>query len=191
MTLAIGVLVLAVQAPAAALPFGASSLWSFTVAGVLMALMCAAIAVRHRPLVLAAAGAALYTVSGIVVTVIGGIPTNVAPHHISQAAQVTLSLVWVGIGVGALGAALARRSPLLRRCGMGILALAAAKALILDTSALTSVARSWRSSASVWSCFLPRTSSRSLNGARSTTMSAPARRCDRRTHRCRERVLAA
>jgi uncharacterized membrane protein len=36
---------------------------------------------------------------------------------------------------------LACRSALLRRCGMGILVLAAAKALILDMSELTSVAR--------------------------------------------------
>ena len=139
--LVIGLSVLLVQAPPAALLFGASSLATFAVAGVFMTATCAVIAAVHRPFVFAAAAVALYTVSGIVVTAIGGERTSAAPDHISQAAQVTLSLVWVVAGVVVLGAALIRRSALLRRCGMGILALAAAKALIVDLSALTSVAR--------------------------------------------------
>jgi len=138
--LGVSAIVLLTQAPPNALLYGAGSLPTFIAAAAIMTTAGVIVSRVWAPAAPVAAGLALYGVSGVIVTAIGGERPDYS-HAISQPAQVTLSLVWVGVGVTVLGVALSRHSPVIRRAGMSLVVLAAAKALLIDMAALSSGAR--------------------------------------------------
>ena len=129
--------VLVTTGPPRSLAYGAAHGW-WALAAATMTTLAAAVAAAVVPsrwrtgAVAVALSIALYGVSVLVVTAL-------TPHagHVAQAAQLALSIVWTVWGVGLLGAGVARRSPLglfLRRGGIALAGIAAAKVVLVDTA---------------------------------------------------------
>ena len=90
---------------------------------------------RERLRTGAVAGALLVALYGVSVLVVTALTPDL--HDVTQAAQLALSVVWTLWGIALLGAGVVRRTPLglfLRRSGIALAAVAAAKVLIVDTS---------------------------------------------------------
>lgn len=128
---------LVVTAPPEALAYGAANGWwaliaaAIAAAAAVAAAWCAPLAWRTGAIA-AALLVALYGVSVLVVTALT--PNG---DHTTQVAQLALSVVWTIWGVALLGAGVVRTSTLgivLRRSGIALAGIAAAKVLIVDTA---------------------------------------------------------
>jgi uncharacterized membrane protein len=126
-----------VTAPPEALAYGAANGW-WALIGAAIAAAAAVVAAWCAPLswrtsaIAAALLVALYGVSVLVVTALT--PNG---DHTTQVAQLALSVVWTIWGVALLGAGVVRTSTLgivLRRSGIALAGIAAAKVLIVDTA---------------------------------------------------------
>jgi hypothetical protein len=128
---------LVVTAPPEALAYGAANGWwaliaaAIATAAAVVAAWCAPLAWRTGAIA-AALLVALYGVSVLVVTALT--PNG---DHTTQVAQLALSVVWTIWGVALLGVGVVRTSTLgivLRRSGIALAGIAAAKVLIVDTA---------------------------------------------------------
>jgi uncharacterized membrane protein len=138
-----------VEAPPIALLTGAASLRAAAEAlGVLIiALLSVAWreAVRWRPWLLVAAGAALYLISVTIITAFqpaaGTDFSMVLDLTVRQQGQVLLSACWGTVGVAGLILGLRRNTALVRDVALGLLLLTIGKVFLYDLSTLTSVYR--------------------------------------------------
>jgi len=132
--------ILMFEAPPQALAYGLDSVPRAVVASLLVIAAALAIASLVRELRsglgLAAAIAATYLVSVLVVDVAGGHRGSVQQH-----AQLALSAFWAALGFGGLVAGLVRDRKPLRLAGFALLGLAVAKVFVVDLAALASL---WR-----------------------------------------------
>jgi uncharacterized membrane protein len=137
--LAVGVCAFALvaTAPPDAIAYGAhDGWWALAAAGIaaaaaIVAAVCAPLVWRIAT-VSAALLVALYGVSVLVVTAL-----TPDADHVTQFAQLALSVVWAVWGIALLGAGVVRVSALglvLRRAGIALTGIAAAKVLIVDTA---------------------------------------------------------
>jgi len=132
--------ILMFEAPPQALAYGLDSVPRAVVASLLVIAAALAIASLVRELRsglgLAAAIAATYLGSVLVVDVAGGHRGSVQQH-----AQLALSAFWAALGFGGLVAGLVRDRKPLRLAGFALLGLAVAKVFVVDLAALASL---WR-----------------------------------------------
>ena len=128
---------LVVTAPPEALAYGAANGWwaliaaAIATAAAVVAAWCAPLAWRTG----AIAGALLVALYGVSVLVVTALTPN--GDHTTQVAQLALSVVWTIWGVALLGVGVVRTSTLgivLRRSGIALAGIAAAKVLIVDTA---------------------------------------------------------
>jgi uncharacterized membrane protein len=128
---------LVATAPPNALAYGAPDGWwalaaaAIAAAAAVAAAICAP-AVWRIATVCAAQLVGLYGVSVLVVTAL-----TPDADHVTQVAQLALSVVWTVWGVALLAAGVVRLSALglvLRRAGIALTGIAAAKVLVIDTS---------------------------------------------------------
>jgi uncharacterized membrane protein len=128
------------EAPPRALAYGLDS--APRAVGALLLVVAASLTIAsfgrelRAALVLAAAVAATYLGSVLVVDVAGASPDSVQQH-----AQLALSAFWAALGFGGLVAGLVRDRRPLRLGGLALLGLAVAKVFVVDLAALASL---WR-----------------------------------------------